>query len=733
MEFLFLLIGSIWGGILSYVLYFLPKKNKEQARLTELQLELGRKKYETLILKELEDRIGVSLDNTKIVEIILGYLEKVVDYHTVSYLLLTTTNSLSLKCISRASVSHNFINEVKRHMIDSFSVVLNQDLTLAQIEENLTGEIPNDTVNTKVASYFNIPLVVGNQPIGVITVASPKPDIYTERNTSPVYEITNRVLVTVSRRQEVVEREKLAQQRRQQEAEQRAYEAEVLRELEERIGYSLDLIKIIEIITGSIGRLLEYHTVSSMIKSDHRILFKCILRESVNRAFVMDIKDKMKRAFSEMMNRQLHDEEIDESITGTIFDERIKDPVRSYFNIPIVINSEIVGLITVASPKSGLYTEEETSILYTITLQASAAISKLSRMLESEKERLNALVESLTDGIIMIDPEWNLLVLNPRAKEYLSLTKENPTMLDVLDSVSGRIDLRTKIEEAIEKQTIVLNLDIPFRSYSLQFIVIPVKGKSKKLLGSVIVLHDRTKTRQIEEIRNQFEAMMIHDLRAPLTSIRSAVENLDPKITEPDQHTKLSVIKTDTLDMLELVNDFLDVSKLEAGKFTVVKNPENLQVLLQQLVDQYKPLAEEKGLQMQLFIEGDLHNIPVDEFRMKQVVTNFLSNAIKYSAHGTITLSAVRQQNAVTVAVKDEGIGIAKDDIPLLFTKYYQVESSTEKRKGTGLGLVVAKGIVEAHGGSVRVESEVGVGSTFTFTIPLPVAAPKEAATLNAQ
>lgn len=715
-----LTLGSI-AVTLFYIFLFNPQEKKSKSKIAQLETDLGRIKYESLILREVEDRIGTSLDTIKMGEIIIGSLDKVIDYHTASYLLFTPNNQLIFKCAVKETVNHAFISEVKKRMLESLGAVLNTNLSLASVEDNITGAILDDGLASPVQSFFNIPLLVENKPVGVITVASSKLNLYDEKQTEILYAITNRISAVVSRMEAILNRERIAQEKRQKETEVRAYQAEVLRELGERIGYSLDVAKIIEIITGSMGRLLEYHTISYMIKSGSEIIFKCQLRDSVNRTFVEDIETKMLAAFSAMIGTQIARQNIDESITGVIFDEAVRDPVRSFFNLPLMISGEIVGLITVASPKSGLYNEEETAILYTITAQASTAVTKLSQVLESEKGKLNSLVASLNDGVIMVDPFWNLLVVNRKARETLKLPQEKVNMLDVLDSLSGKVDLRTKIEEAVTKNMVVGVSEVTIGSEILQIFATPVKGKDNEALGAVVVFHDITQEKALEHLREQFTAMMVHELRSPLTNINAATNQIlrDYSQLGKDQlQQSISVIHSEAEDMIDLVGDLLDVAKIEAGKFTVVKTPTDLNKLINEIVERHQPRVVEKKLVLEHFTDGDLSKTIIDDFRIRQVLTNLISNAIKFTQVGKITITAKKLDNQIEISVADTGMGIPKDEQQDLFTKFHQLQDSAVKHEGTGLGLVIARGIIEAHGGKIWVESELGAGAKFSFTLP---------------
>ena len=167
------------------------------------------------------------------------------------------------------------------------------------------------------------------------------------------------------------------------ELQQQVYQIQVLKEIGERIGYSLDTNKIVEIITSSLGNLLEYDTVSYMVlqEADGQLIFKCQVNNTVTHAFVEDVKDKMLLSVSTMLNREFRKELVDESITGNILDDNLSLSLRSYFNLPVVIGEKLVGLINVASHESGQYGDAQASILYSITNQAATAVSKLQAVL----------------------------------------------------------------------------------------------------------------------------------------------------------------------------------------------------------------------------------------------------------------------------------------------------------------------------------------------------------------
>src|SRR3989338_9233908 len=306
------------------------------------------------------------------------------------------------------------------------------------------------------------------------------------------------------------------------EMQRRMYEVSILKELGDRIGYSLNVQKIVDVITGSLRRLVEYSTVSYLLLGDEgRVIFHCFLEESVNKQFIDDIRARMIASLSALATRQIKPDEVDESVSGTITDESNKLGVKSFFNVPVVINNTPMGILNVSSTKDGLYKEEEMTVIYTIMNQASTAVSKLENILNQEKGKLNSMVESMADGVFMVDTRNRLLVINPAAKGMLGIEKNTPTSFDVLDKLASKMDLRTKIEESISKERLTIEEQLSLGDKVLRVLISPVKDAENEALGAVILFHDITKEKAVEKMRDDFTSMMVHELRSPLTGIRS--------------------------------------------------------------------------------------------------------------------------------------------------------------------------------------------------------------------
>lgn len=544
------------------------------------------------------------------------------------------------------------------------------------------------------------------------------------------------------------------------EVKRRLYELAILKEISDRTGYSLNIQKILDVIVGSLNQFLEYSAVSYMLLEPSKIVFKADLERSVSTHFIQEIRTRMLGSLSALIGRDLADMEVEETITGAIMLDVIEEPVRSYFNIPLVIGGELVGVLTVSHTKAGLYKESEMEILYKIVNQASQAVTKLEEVVKTEQGKIAAMLESMLEGVVMTDRDYHIIAANPAAKFVIGYKDEGiPTIFDFIDAFKDLLDIRSRLEEAIKLDKIITVPQVLFNNKYYQVVVSPVKsnvGFTKgEILGGVIIFHDITHEKEAEKMRNDFTSMMVHELRSPLGNIKKIGEMMrSSKVLEDKQASSeyVSMLYESSSSMLDLVNDLLDVAKLEAGKFAVEKNQENLKEILAERVRFFDTTARAGGVDLKLVVESTVPDVvAIDAKRITQVMNNLFSNAFNYTPKGgTVTAicflhktgSSLDKEartvlapwvadnmpadtalipDSVVVAVTDTGEGIPTENLERLFNKFIQFSSSARdsEHKGTGLGLVIVKGIVEAHGGVIGVGSKPGTGTTFYFTVPL--------------
>ncbi len=540
---------------------------------------------------------------------------------------------------------------------------------------------------------------------------------------------------------------------------QQLYQVSILKEIQDRISYSLDSEKVIDVILGSLKNLFSYSTASSLSEKEGTLIFKAYVEEEVSHNFLMQVKTSMLASLHAIAGSTVP-QKTEEHVTGTVLNDRNTKMPASFFHIPLIVEEKVVGLITIASTKQGLYKEQEMTILYQIVSQASNALSKLQELLASEKGKLLSMISSLSDGVFMVSPQNNeLMVINKMAKTLLSITKEAPTMLDVLSSISQYYPLAEKLGQTLNLKQSINDKGVSLGDKTVEVIVQPVfEKRTGIILGLSVLLHDVTLEKNLATMKEDFTNIIVHELRAPLTAIKGASSLLldlpAPKDSK-DADTLVTTIKNESAKMLEEVSSLLDAARLESGRFVLQKTPSLLTDVILEKVSFFAAAAKEKHVA----ITTDLEHIPqfsFDPIRIGQVATNLLSNSLKFTqAGGTITITVrggipgrapdsaqfvrsdsktrtstggmegmtgPRASDFVTVSVTDTGIGIPQDKQKQLFSKFYQVhDHETAKQYTThssGLGLYIVKGIVEAHDGSVSIQSKVGEGTTISFTLP---------------
>lgn len=235
-----------------------------------------------------------------------------------------------------------------------------------------------------------------------------------------------------------------------------------------------------------------------------------------------------------------------------------------------------------------------------------------------------------------------------------------------------------------------------------------------------------TKLRELDQLKDDFVSSVSHELRSPLSAISGYVELLQSKpledIASEKRSKALSIIHESTQRLTRFINDILDLAKLKSGHVDLRQQPLNFPAMIEDIVNLFHPLFEKKNIACQVNIPPDIPVIGADTDKVRQVVTNLVSNALKFTlSGGRITIEAKNQTEFIELSVRDTGIGVPKESLEAVFERFRQVKNGQDQaavQKGTGLGLAIAKGIIEAHGGRIWMESEVGKGTTVHFTLP---------------
>ena len=501
------------------------------------------------------------------------------------------------------------------------------------------------------------------------------------------------------------------------------YELSVLQEIGKRIGYSLNIQKICEIITSSIGDLVKYSSVAYVLLDEDNLIFRIRLEEAVDDSYVAGVKKRVFDSLSAMLGNEVNTVKIDEGVSGAVVGDFPEKKLQSFFNVPLYVKNKVVGVINIGSTKNRMYAKgEDALVLYKLSEQASTAVTKLQEVLDSEKSKLEIMVESLADGVFYVDNEMRLLVINKSAKNMLKIESLGAiNILDISKVFPGNFNFNDKLSESLKLEKDLVAPELILHDHYFKVIFTPVKG-DHTMLGVAVLMQDITDQKLLEKMRKDFTSMMVHDLRAPLNVMYGTSDLLVTRYNEIEKKKfddLLLEIKNSAHSMLGIVNDLLDEAKIEAGKFVPQKSEGDIVSLIKKQVDFFKPLADKKSLYIKTEFPKDFIKLSFDQDQVPRVIANLISNGIKFTKEGGITVKLSELEKELQVSVIDTGCGINEEQQKRLFNKFEQMRSPVDPaQKGTGLGLVIAKGIVEAHDGKMWVDSDGKSGAVFNFTLP---------------
>lgn len=505
----------------------------------------------------------------------------------------------------------------------------------------------------------------------------------------------------------------------------KAYQAAVLKEISERITKSLDESEAVEIIAGSLGKVVPYSIVSHlMIGKNGDALLKCHVEESISKAFAEEAKRIMFRALDALGGGALTEEQIKKTICfGAFFDEEAKTPVRSHFTLPLYVNGILTGIITVTSATPNLYKEDEIGILYAIAQQAGETISEMKTLIAEESNKIHSMLSSINDGLIMVTTGQKISIINEKAKEIIGITgRDHPSLLDVIQALYGKFDFRGAADHVLASKQTELFPEFTAGSNTYKIIANPVKEKGGDIVGVVFVFSDVTKEKEIDRMKTEFISITSHQLRTPLSSMKWFLEMLLNKdageLPQKAQGLVQDIHKSNER-IITLVNDLLDVSRIEAGKMQNEPTPTNLIEFLKSMLPETEQQFKKRNQTFEFLRPDTLPRVMVDPKLVWQVLENLLSNASKYTPEGgKISLELSSQNDGVLLKVADNGYGIPEFQQHRIFEKFFRADN-TAKVEGTGLGMHIAQQITAAMGGKLRFESAEGKGTTFYLSLPL--------------
>lgn len=551
------------------------------------------------------------------------------------------------------------------------------------------------------------------------------------------------------------------------------------------VNSTLEINQVLNLSLEQLARVLAYDAAYILLHEETQLRIAAYRGPAdsearVGYSFPLNKNQILRQVLSEQQPRLIED-------TRTFgrwpYDRAEAAPVpRSWLGAPLLVRDESIGLLIIEKNEPNFYDNKDELLAMTFADQIATAVQNaqlfdslrhkalevavMADNLAEEKSKLDVIIRHIADGLVVTDAEGTIQLVNPAFEQMLS----RPTTTLADRSLTHIEEIQRLIAEVLANQEQVVMVDIPLSDGRILKASSALIQEEKRMLGVVTVLRDVTREREVDRMKSEFISTVSHELRTPLTSVLGFARHIN-KIFKKDVATKvpendrkgqravkyineeLEIIINEGERLTRLINDVLDIAKMEAGKLEWHMAEVSIEEIIQQAVTATSALARAKNLPIQLELKEHLPTVWADADRLIQVVTNLLSNAIKFtdrgqvivraqrlhiSDNGTITplgFNSLRSQYTallqpghwLAVSVEDTGIGISDENLPYVFEKFKQVgDVLTNRPEGTGLGIPICKEIVEQHGGRIWADSQLNAGSTFTFALPLePEAMPK--------
>ncbi|HED23586.1 MAG TPA: sensor histidine kinase, partial [Firmicutes bacterium] len=404
------------------------------------------------------------------------------------------------------------------------------------------------------------------------------------------------------------------------------------------------------------------------------------------------------------------------SVVALVLSRRITEPISKISNASRAIAG---GNFT---PSLEIEGQDELAELASNIKEMGRSLTVQIEKVTAEKNKLETVVNSMTDGIILTDREMRIELINPAAEKLFDLNGSK--MIGIpLQKGLRYFNLSQTLKEAHEdgrSRIIELNLYYP-RAAVLETHLLPVSGTTGRIIGMLILFHDVTQLRTIEKMRSDFVANVSHELRTPLTAVRGYTETIiHENLSSRELTDFLQVIDKETKRLADLLDNLLDLAQIENEKNFVSKKRIDFKILVEEAVEHVEGLRKQKGatletdlLDAEIAVEGNYE-------WLSQALINILENSIRHGREkGTVKVKLGCEQQIAFVEVADDGPGIPETDLPYIFERFYRVDKGRSRKSGgTGLGLSIVKHIMEAHGADYHLQSVEGKGTVFRFSLP---------------
>jgi len=506
---------------------------------------------------------------------------------------------------------------------------------------------------------------------------------------------------------------------------QRDYLLEISRALTQELDIDALLertLKIsIEMLSGQAGLILLRH---------NRVGWQLQVSEGISPEFIKELRPLLKEIPNSEDPEQFEIPEVNRILSKFTFASTLG--LLSGVGLPMVTQQRVVGLIFIFRGHPGMFSSNDRNILSSFANQAAIAVTnaQLYTAIRTNKQRLDAILDSAADGILLLSPNLKIVRCNSAFSRMISKSAEHIHGKLHKDIVQfEELTHETKLEDAVAggwpltpHAQLYVEGDLKRKgspSLPVGITYAPLLSDEGKLLNIIATIRDITRFRKAEELKSTFISVISHELKTPVALIKGYVCTLLREDADWDSdffNESLTIIEEEADRLSLLIENLLDATRLQAGGVSLKKTEIYLPAMAKRLAKRFQTQTKDHKITVHF-----PDNFPIciaDETRIEQVIINLISNAIKYADKGKINIHGENRKGLVIICVSDEGQGIAPQDIPHIFDRFYRAEDAQRNKKGAGLGLYLAKSIIEAHKGRIWVDTEHGSGARICFSLP---------------
>jgi PAS domain S-box-containing protein len=766
--------------------------NEIQDRVRIQQETLQQEHRRLLALQAISSRISSIFDLEQLFDELAKSAKTIFEYYNTLIFLVDEDNH-TLKLASSGSLISQEQND--RYLRPDTQEILGgivgsgEALTISEVDPDYTNIVSSANVQSAIVA----PMLVGGKLVGVFVAESDRSNGFEKQDTQLVISLANQAAAAIEAAR------LLRESRANATAMGRwARNLMLINRVATTLASSLDAHEILATALHHLVDLVDVEYGGALIlEADgaHAIVVAEYPDKQLSglRLLLPNLPDA-RRALNEGSVYQLDASEHDELLV-MLKEQNPTIDFHTLLLVPMAAREEMIGLLVLAAlQRPRTFSDEDRDICQTVTSQAAVAVAnarlvqdiqqqqralyRKSQELATESSKLDAILNNVADGLVVVDTGGSVILSNPVFRRMAGLPSDYPLRGRPLAEHCHIPELHRFLAQAISSEGRVLteNLELEDGTVLLASTTVihfpPIEnGLDEPAIGVVVVLRDITREVELDRAKTDFITAVSHELRTPLTSIlgfasliqREITHRIAPNLSSDDVpqlsieriQKNLHIIEQESERITRLITDMLDIAKIEAGQMKWRQDDTDLTEVIAQAVAATTSLAEEKELPVQVHVpDGGLPPVCGDRDRIVQVVTNLLANAIKFTERGKIEVRGwtvhadgkrleskgpvpaprrspraaqaalealgLADGDWIVVSVTDTGVGIQPNDVPYVFEKYRQVgDVAVSPIKGTGLGLPISKEIVEHHGGHIWVESEQGKGSTFSFALPV--------------